>query len=225
VLVYNNTFLSEVHQMGRASNLHFRNNLILGQGAWAEVFSIETFTPWSSSDFNGFAAAAAGPSLFAWAAPAAKADYTAKGERPAQSFPTLKACADRTGQDSHSRMIDWSTFRKASAPSPGDATRIYRPEDHDFSLAAGSLAIDAGVVLPGVTDGYEGKAPDLGALESGRPMPTYGPRPLAASALRRCEAVENLATTPVWVQRLERIAPIDACARGYHESGHIGILF
>src|SRR6478672_6726234 len=27
VLVYNNTLLSEVHQMGPASNLHFRNNL------------------------------------------------------------------------------------------------------------------------------------------------------------------------------------------------------
>jgi hypothetical protein len=54
VLVYNNTFLSEVHQMGPASNLHFRNNLVLAQGAWPEVFSIETFTPWSTSDYNGF---------------------------------------------------------------------------------------------------------------------------------------------------------------------------
>jgi hypothetical protein len=56
VLVYNNTLLTEAHQMGPASNLHFRNNLILGQGAWPEVFSVETFTPWSTSDFNGFSA-------------------------------------------------------------------------------------------------------------------------------------------------------------------------
>ena len=55
VLVYNNTLLSEAHQMGPAWNLHFRNNLILGQGAWTEIFSVETFTPYSSSDFNGFA--------------------------------------------------------------------------------------------------------------------------------------------------------------------------
>ena len=137
VLVYNNTLLSEAHQMGPASNLHFRNNLILGQGSWPEVFSVETFTPWSSSDFNGFAAAAAGPSLFAWAAPVSGADYGARGERPIQSFPTLKAYADRTGQDSHSRMVDWSVFRKASPPAPGDPTHLYRPEDFDFSLDCG----------------------------------------------------------------------------------------
>ena len=47
--------------MGPASNLHFRNNLILGQGAWPELFSVETFTPWSTSDFNGFGAAVSGP--------------------------------------------------------------------------------------------------------------------------------------------------------------------
>jgi hypothetical protein len=180
VLVYNNTLLSEAHQMGPASNLHFRNNLILGQGAWPEAFSVETFTPWSSSDFNGFAAAAAGPSLFAWAAPATgAADYGARGERPVQSFPTLKAYADRTGQDSNSRMVEWSIFRKASPPVKSEPTRIYRPEDFDFSLTAESAAVDAGTVLPGVTDGFAGKAPDLGALESGRPLPTYGPRPLA----------------------------------------------
>lgn len=31
-------------------------------------------------------------------------------------------------------------------------------------------------VNPNVTDGYSGNAPDLGALESGQPMPHYGPR-------------------------------------------------
>src|SRR4051812_24926134 len=181
VLVYNNTFLSEVHQMGPASNLHFRNNLVLAQGAWPEVFSIETFTPWSTSDYNGFwAPAATGSSLFAWAAPAdAAASYDSRAARPVQSFADLKTYSDRTGQDGHSRMIDWSIFRKASPPAKGDPTRLYRPEDQDFTLAAGSAAIDAGTVLPGVTDGFSGRAPDLGALESGRGVPTYGPRPVS----------------------------------------------
>jgi hypothetical protein len=31
-------------------------------------------------------------------------------------------------------------------------------------------------VIPKVSDGYSGNAPDLGALESGQPMPHYGPR-------------------------------------------------
>jgi hypothetical protein len=178
VLIYNNTFLSEAHQMGPVSNVQFRNNLILGQGAWPEVFSVETFTPWSSSDFNGFAAApAAGASLFAWAGPPRDADYSPRGERPVLSFPTLKAYSEKTGQDSHSRLIDWSIFRKASPPASGEPTRIYRPEDFDFRLVAGAAAIDAGTILPGITDGFAGKAPDLGALEFGTMLPTYGPRP------------------------------------------------
>jgi len=180
VLVYNNTLLTEAHQMGAASNLHFRNNLILGQGAWPEVFSVETFTRWSTSDFNGFSAAGTGPSQFAWAAPEnGAADYGARSPRPAKSFPTLKDYSEQTGQDSHSRMVDWSVFQKASPPAKGDATRLYHPEDYDFRLTPNSAAIDAGTVLPGVTDGYTGRTPDLGALESGRPAPTYGPRPLA----------------------------------------------
>jgi hypothetical protein len=181
VLVYNNTFLSEVHQMGPASNLHFRNNLVLAQGAWPEVFSVDTFTPWSSSDYNGFSASeTTGAPRFAWAAPATPvASFDAKTPRPAQAFTDLKTYSERTGQDRHSRMIDWSIFRKASPPATGDPTRLYRPEDYDFTLAAGSAALDAGTVLPGVTDGFTGKAPDLGALESGRAVPAYGPRPLA----------------------------------------------
>ena len=144
VLVYNNTFLSEVHQMGPASNLHFRNNLVLAQGAWPEVFSIETFTPWSSSDYNGFWASAPGSSLFAWAAPAdATLTFDSRAARPVQSFADLKTYADRTGQDRHSRMIDWTIFRKASPPAKGDPTRLYRPDDHDFTLSPGSGAIDA----------------------------------------------------------------------------------
>jgi hypothetical protein len=31
-------------------------------------------------------------------------------------------------------------------------------------------------VVPQVTDGYTGAAPDLGALEYGQPPPQYGPR-------------------------------------------------
>lgn len=176
VLVYNNTLLTEAHQMGPASNLHFRNNLILGQGAWPEVFSVETFTPWSTSDYNGFSAAY-GPSAFAWAAPTGDVNYDARGERPVQSFTTLQSFAETTARDTHSRMIDWSVFNKASPPA-GEPTRLYRAEDFDFSLQAQSAAIDAGTVLPGITDDFTGSAPDLGAIESGKPMPAYGPRPL-----------------------------------------------
>ncbi len=37
----------------------------------------------------------------------------------------------------------------------------------DYSLQTGSPAINAGTVIPGITDGYVGSAPDIGAYESG----------------------------------------------------------
>lgn len=178
VLMYNNTLLSEAHQMGPVSNLHFRNNLILGQGAWPEVFSVETFTPWSSSDYNGFGPAT-GSDAFAWAQPAAGIDYETRSERPVRSFTSLQEFAAATGHDTHSRMVDWSLFRKAMPPASDDPTRVYRADDFDFSLVPGSAAIDAGIALPGITDGYNGNAPDLGAIEYGKAPPHYGPRPLA----------------------------------------------
>jgi hypothetical protein len=178
VLMYHNTLLAEAHQMGPVSNVHFRNNLVLGHGAWPEVFSVETFTPWSSSDYNGFGPASS-ETPFAWAQPANGAAYDARGERPAQSFASLQEYAAATGHDTNSRMIDWSVFTKASAPVAGDPTRIYHPEDYDFSLVANSAAVDAGVVLPGINDDHDGAAPDLGAIEFGKPAPSYGPRPLA----------------------------------------------
>jgi hypothetical protein len=67
---------------------------------------------------------------------------------------------------------------RAVAPDAQDPRRFHRPEEFDFSLRKGSRAVDAGIVLPNVNDRFTGKAPDLGAFESGRPAPAYGPRPL-----------------------------------------------
>lgn len=46
----------------------------------------------------------------------------------------------------------------------------------DWQLAEKSDAVDKGVVLPNFNDGFAGKAPDLGALEFGAPMPHFGLR-------------------------------------------------
>lgn len=50
------------------------------------------------------------------------------------------------------------------------------PEDAnlDFNLHASSSAIDAGKVIPQVTDGFVGAAPDIGACEVGCTLPPYG---------------------------------------------------
>jgi hypothetical protein len=49
----------------------------------------------------------------------------------------------------------------------------------DLSLREESAGVDAGEVLPGLNDGFAGKAPDLGAFERGAEPPHYGPRPAA----------------------------------------------
>jgi hypothetical protein len=53
--------------------------------------------------------------------------------------------------------------------------RLLRPLD--ASLSPGSKAIDRADRLPGVTNGFAGRAPDLGALERGRRKPRFGVRP------------------------------------------------
>jgi hypothetical protein len=57
-----------------------------------------------------------------------------------------------------------------------DPQRLYKPDGLDFRLKPGSPAVDAGVVLPSINDDFTGKAPDIGAYESARPVPRYGPR-------------------------------------------------
>ena len=88
----------------------------------------------------------------------------------------LKAYAAATGQDRNSILVDYSDFVRARPPDPKDPQRFHRPDEYDFTLRQGSKAVDAGVVLPNVNDGFTGRAPDLGAYERGRPLPVYGPR-------------------------------------------------
>ena len=45
--------------------------------------------------------------------------------------------------------------------------RTWHPGVADLRLKEGSKAIDAGVVLPQITDGYTGQAPDPGCYELG----------------------------------------------------------
>lgn len=57
--------------------------------------------------------------------------------------------------------------------SSGDPKYV-DPATHDLRPQPGSPAIDAGTPVRGVTDGYQGSAPDIGAYESGGPTWTAG---------------------------------------------------
>lgn len=67
-------------------------------------------------------------------------------------------------------------FASGLGPPASRSTR-FAGEKIDLRLVPTSRAVDAGVVLPNINDGFAGKAPDLGCCELGRPLPHYGPRP------------------------------------------------
>ena len=49
------------------------------------------------------------------------------------------------------------------------------------SLAEGSVPRGKGAAIPGVTDGFTGQAPDMGAIITGRPVPKWGDRSAAGA--------------------------------------------
>src|SRR4029077_17781559 len=106
--------------------------------------------------------------------PAGAADY--KAAPVVHRFKTLKEYSEATGQEKHSVLVDYDVFAHVTMPDKTDPQRLYKPDGLDFRLTPGSPAIDAGVELPSITDGFTGRAPDIGAYETGRPVPQYGPR-------------------------------------------------
>jgi len=192
IVIYHNTLLAPVEPMLLAtSNLHFRNNLILGKSQNPGIFSIESNTNYSSSDYNGFRANEGAEYSFEWSTPPFSVRAVFPGEmgalamqqqnqleaksRERRRFKTLKEYSEATGQDRHSVMVNYDVFQKVSPPGP-DLRTLYKPADFDFQLRPDSAAVDAAVRLTGINDDFTGRAPDLGALEVGRPVPHYGPR-------------------------------------------------
>jgi hypothetical protein len=183
VLFYHNTILSETAAAGTA-NVHWRNNLFLGENTAPAIFSVNTFTSYSSSDYNGFRPNPGAAVAFQWSAPKAgvRADYTDathRAELEARQFRSLDEYRQATGQDQHSVLVDYDIFVNVPRLDAQDARtvqKVYKAEDFDFQLKPGSAAVDRGVALPNVNEGFNGSAPDLGALEHGRPLPHFGPR-------------------------------------------------
>ena len=179
---YNNTMLGNTSATA-SSNMHWRNNIILPENLNAALFSVTTNTNYTSSDYNGFGPGTSA-TQFAWNSPPfdVLSDQPAPGHTPVRTtrnFATLAAYSAATGQDTHSVLLGYDAFVNVPRMDSNDLaqrTRAVPLDGLDFSLRPGSAAIDKGTVIPQVTDGYTGAAPDLGALEFGLPVTQYGPR-------------------------------------------------
>jgi len=183
VLFYHNTILAET-AAAATSNVHWRNNLFLGENTAPAIFSVNTYTNYTSSDYNGFRPNPGAEFSFQWNSPPPEviADYNGPAHQAAlktRRFGSLAEYSKATQQDQHSIEVDYDVFMNVPRLDRTDlknVQKVYKAEEFDFRLKPGAAPVDKGIALPNVNDGFAGRAPDLGALESGKPVAHYGPR-------------------------------------------------
>jgi hypothetical protein len=174
IYTYNNTFITEA-AISVFSNGHFRNNIFMGPSDSRPALSATNLTTYSTMDFNGYRKKSNSEKPYRLRYPTSNAQNQAdEKELTWVEASSLKELGKLTGFELHSTELDFDVFE--NVPIPDKRGHIYAVEGINFSLRKGSKATDAGVAIPNITDGFVGKAPDLGALEDGAAMPVYGPR-------------------------------------------------
>jgi hypothetical protein len=141
------------------ANVHVHNNLFLGCGGPALHAGVldPAVSTW---DYNGYT-------------DSDDVQFKAPGHRPARSFRELQ---DKFGYEKHRVEVGFHDL--VNVPLPQGEAVARTPQDFgDYRPRPGSRAVDAGMVLPNINDGFVGQAPDLGAIECGQPLPHFGPRP------------------------------------------------
>ena len=186
LVVYHNTIIGECVISDPSSNMHFRNNLFLGRDTpdrgimtWANA------TDANSSDYNGFRPNKGAGAQYRWLGPQKGQRLYEPKPEDWKSFGTLAEMRAATGQEAHGIEVDFDIFEKMIPPDHTKRHAVYHAMDLDFHLKAGSKAVDAGVMIPTVNEGFAGRAPDLGALEVGKPDLKYGPRWLTGQPFYR----------------------------------------
>jgi len=174
ILVFNNTLCSAGHSFHNAGvyNIHLRNNLLLGGNfdkPKTVVAQLGTLAPDRSSfDYNGYRLSGCEQARISY--------QTGKDYK---SYYSLEELSRATGHEAHGLVVDYDVFMKAFVHEEG---RTLKAGDYDLRIREASKAVDAGCPIPQITDGFAGKAPDLGCYELGQPLPIYGPRSAQAGA-------------------------------------------
>ncbi|HEX4334599.1 MAG TPA: hypothetical protein VH062_01725 [Polyangiaceae bacterium] len=183
VLVYHNTFVSPVnaladHTSDTSHHFVLENNLFVSAPAasgrtldWTSPIDDGTF------DYDGYYP----DGIFDY-------DFAGSGYQKVTSFAMARSL--QPVFEPHGILLTTPIFASGLVPPATYETTLPAP---DVALADGSNAIDHGVVLPGIDDGFTGAAPDLGALEHGCPAPLYGVRPAGMDEVNMLHSC----TTPV----------------------------
>ncbi len=174
LLIFNNTFIGKRGFLASKgwSNAQIKNNLFLGvDGNNDGYIWAGTETPATTQlDYNGYRAdVTPNPARqILW-------QYPSDHPKPAEvTFKTLADFTKKIGYETHGLNLDYNVFVKAGPPS---TINTPLPVGLDLHLRSTAQAIDKGVVLANITDGYKGAAPDLGAIESPYTAPPPPPPP------------------------------------------------
>ena len=145
VILYHNTFCSEVY-IGQpsanlngkegASNLHFRNNLMLGENPdsmrnyrtnkdFGGIFFMDTYTSYTTSDYDGFRPNEGHADQFMWLSPAGGAMQDFKNPREVHAFKTLQDFCKALGQECHGILVDYDIFQNVKKADLKDFSRVF----------------------------------------------------------------------------------------------------
>jgi len=177
LFVFNNTLIAENIVREPSTNMHWRNNLFLGRDTPGRgIMSWANATDVHSTDYNGFRPNKGVQEQYTWLGPKPGQKMYEPVKEDFKTFATLAEFRAATGQEQHGIEVDFDIFEKLTPPDHTKRHAVYHAVDLNFKLKAGSKAVDAGAVIPTVNEDFAGKAPDLGAMETGKPEPKYGPR-------------------------------------------------
>jgi hypothetical protein len=177
ILIFHNTLIGEQTARDPYSNAHLRNNLFLGRDAPGRgVMTWANATAHYSTDYNGYRPNRNVARQYSWLAPAQGETVYEPSDANWRSFGTLAEFQTATRQERNGIEVDYDIFENLVPPDPARRHHVYHAMDLNFRLRQGGAAIDRGIAIPTINDGFTGGAPDLGAVELGQTEPHYGPR-------------------------------------------------
>jgi hypothetical protein len=122
-LVYRNTFIGQGRLVAPGSNVHFLNNLILGDGFADPVLNLRTYTNYSTSDYNGFRTNPNVEDAFEWNSPPFEVATDYQHDPVTRHFKSLEEYSQATRQEQHSILVDFDVFVNVSIPDKSDPQR------------------------------------------------------------------------------------------------------